>query len=463
MDSSLFAESDDIVRLPLSCSAVTSPAKPLIIPALNLTPILPKHSLTASASQISNSLFHDRLNKIIPNLKQKVALPPYAKHDREHLLRLEEETDIIKKHKSLKAVRLEKLKLKLSESISKSREGAQAMLNQTSPAELVLKHNPVELDKIIDKALIHLNKSRKVPSMDDLFEQKVKGRVRSSIMLLKNTKDPDNLSALSLIHATILRNLRFVEAHIDSCETDHERVVKVNTVDQHGRSALHYAACMGCKEALEMLIMTGGSLRTKDIYGRTPLHYSAFQEDRDVIDMMFLYINKCYKILCDIKERSNIYTVARQVKYRKFRKLKKNQEEVIDRADNHNLVESDETLFVDFKMFDETTRETLSRMEYSVNTSPLVALLKKKGETTKLIDLQDNMGRTALHIAALCNKPQIIRVLLDHDASLMVEDFEGKRPVDLSLSNQITSLMIIRMKEVAKREKTHVQLHLNKE
>jgi ankyrin repeat protein len=151
------------------------------------------------------------------------------------------------------------------------------------------------------------------------------------------------------------------------------------------------------------------------------------------------------------------------VKYRKFRKLKKNQEEVIDRADNHVLIESVESLFVDFKMFDETTRETLSRMEYSVNTSPLVALLKKKADTTKLIDLQDNMGRTALHIAALCNKPQIIRVLLDHDASLIVEDFEGKRPVDLSLSNQITSLMIIRMKEVAKRDKGHVQLTVNKE
>ena len=266
MDSSLFAERDQIERLPLSCSAVISPAKALIIHALNLTPILPKHSLTASASQLSNSLFHDRLSKIIPNLKQKVALPPYAKHDREHLLRLEEETDIIKKHKSLKAVRLEKLKVKLSESINKSREGAQAMLNQTSPAEVVLKHNPVELDKIIDKALIHLNRSRKVPSMDDLFEQKVKSRVRSSIMLIKNSKDPDNLSALSLIHATILKNLRFLEAHIDSCETDQERLVKLNTVDQHGRSALHYAASMGCKKALEMLIMTGGSLKTKDIY-----------------------------------------------------------------------------------------------------------------------------------------------------------------------------------------------------
>lgn len=462
MDSSLLSDSEDLKRIRLSSSALL-PNKPLIIPALNLTPLLPKHSLTPSANKYNKGFFNDKLNKLIPNFKQKVALPPYAKHNKEHLHRLEEETDIIKKHKSLKALRLEKLKLKLSESLNKSKEGAQAVLSQTCNAELVLKQIPVELDKIIDKALIHLNKTRKVPSLDDLFEQKVRNRIRSSISLIKNTKDPENLYALSLIHATITKNLRFVEAQIDCCLHDQERVIKVNTVDQYGRSALHYAACLGFKEALEMLIMSGGSLRTKDVFGRTPLHYSALQEDRDVIDLMFLHINRCYKILCELKDDTNIYTIARQVKYRKFKKLKKNQNEIIRKIDNSSLIESDEQIFIDLKLFDESTRECLNRMEYSTTPSPIIAMLKKKTEGTKLIDIQDNMGRTSLHIAAVCNKPQIIRVLLDHDAYLMIEDFEGKRPVDLSLSNQITCLLITRMKEVAKRDKAHIQLTVNKE
>lgn len=83
-------------------------------------------------------------------------------------------------------------------------------------------------------------------------------------------------------------------------------------------------------------------------------------------------------------------------------------------------------------------------MDYSSEEGVLVYNDRSTGRN--FLDEKDHLGRTALHMAVLCNKPQIVRGLLDLGADINQEDSKGKRPVDVSVSKAITNLLLARMK-----------------
>ena len=49
-----------------------------------------------------------------------------------------------------------------------------------------------------------------------------------------------------------------------------------------------------------------------------------------------------------------------------------------------------------------------------------------------VIDKQNNLGRSALHYAAGNNNTEIAKILLNHTASVTIEDIEGYTPVHTS-------------------------------
>ncbi|MBE7491695.1 MAG: ankyrin repeat domain-containing protein [Planctomycetes bacterium] len=57
--------------------------------------------------------------------------------------------------------------------------------------------------------------------------------------------------------------------------------------------------------------------------------------------------------------------------------------------------------------------------------------LLKRGECP---NAQDHYGRTALHLAILRDEVEIVRVLLQHGASVHIEDRKGRSPWDIALS-----------------------------
>lgn len=49
----------------------------------------------------------------------------------------------------------------------------------------------------------------------------------------------------------------------------------VNSADESGSTALHFAADRGQQEAVQLLLDAGADVNTQDHDGQTPLHYAA--------------------------------------------------------------------------------------------------------------------------------------------------------------------------------------------
>ncbi|CAG9332080.1 unnamed protein product [Blepharisma stoltei] len=298
-------------------------------------------------------------------------------------------------------------------------------------------------DMAIKRALNRTEKKlqSKITIME-LFNSKVNERIESSKKIMTKIRIEENPLRISVIHTVLGKCLRVLEAHIDECRNDYQRGLKVNTIDQHGRTALHYAACLGQIGAIEMLIYSGTDPRIQDIYGRTALHYASLQDNKEVVDILINLYPKALRMLDKLSETTNDRTVARLLKYKRLRKMAK--------AKNTNAISiaSMETssIFVDFDVFDEEIHKIAERMDYSEGTN----VMKPRRIATKIptdfIGTVDHLGRTALHMAALCNTVPIIRALIDSGADLDVKDYNGKKPIDLVVSRVAATIIISKMK-----------------
>lgn len=72
--------------------------------------------------------------------------------------------------------------------------------------------------------------------------------------------------------------------------------------------------------------------------------------------------------------------------------------------------------------------------------SEICASLLLSWEPT-IIDLQDNEGQTALHLATLAGSSKIVKTLLIKGANRKIVDKNGKRPIDLARDNKQSNLI----------------------
>jgi len=61
---------------------------------------------------------------------------------------------------------------------------------------------------------------------------------------------------------------------------------RVSSEDLYGRTALHYAACKGQQDAIELLLSKGAALAAQDYAGRTPLHWAARQGHEKAVELL---------------------------------------------------------------------------------------------------------------------------------------------------------------------------------
>ena len=60
----------------------------------------------------------------------------------------------------------------------------------------------------------------------------------------------------------------------------------IDTIDDDGYSALHYACMYRCPNAVRLLRGAGADVTTRDNRGFTPLHWAALQLDHEAIDIL---------------------------------------------------------------------------------------------------------------------------------------------------------------------------------
>lgn len=60
----------------------------------------------------------------------------------------------------------------------------------------------------------------------------------------------------------------------------------INARDDNDNTALLWAACRGCKDALKMLLREGADVEVADLEGRTALHWATKLNRTDCLDLL---------------------------------------------------------------------------------------------------------------------------------------------------------------------------------
>lgn len=402
---------DDLDNINLT-SVGKTPDKPKYVPSLNFTKIFTEEDEIPCAP-------------IVPQPGPLQAKQKSVKFPNVHL------ENSANKH-SLNALKyLGKLKInskatkKVDDSINKTE------LNVPTP----IAKKAINVVKILNLAKQEL----KIPNtscVKDLYEIKIKNRIKHSLAILRKGRAQKSLLAANIINAVICENLRFIEAHLDKCPKDSERLLTVNTQDQFYRTSLHYASALGFEECVYLLIAVGASPYAKDFRNRTPLHYASFSNNPKIITMLTRACQSHKTLVKKMSTYKNNFTVARLVKY----KIEIPNTESEDLA--YISGQKPPNILVNFLNFHEGIQEFLEVLNvYSGKTGDFLET------SSKYIDLQDDEGRTALHLAVVHEKTSMVQALLEAKAKIDIEDVNGKRPLELSQSNFISTMLINKLKQ----------------
>mmetsp|Transcript_3316 Transcript_3316/g.6860 ORF Transcript_3316/g.6860 Transcript_3316/m.6860 type:complete len:494 (-) Transcript_3316:1363-2844(-) len=418
---------------------------------LNLSRLLStKHSSPNMTLDLSRCLIHDksfkRMNKSFSEakLKQPFQKPISVKKDfkpRRLLVTPMESFDIAAKHRSLRKQRNSEMKSRLNTSATFPLVEASYESPDTPSVKRKidqLRHAGTE--KLLQNVRVPALKPRQHMSIEEIFDLKVRKSIGQSKLILKNMAGYNE--AKSIIHATLNRRIRLIEAFVDASPNDKARVEIVNTTDQFGRSALHYVAFFGMKNAMQMLFTGGGDPRHIDMFGRTCLHYAALNDDKSIVEVIFQNLKTVRDTRNRACEVTNQNTVARKVKFLNLIKLIAKEEEsvLIGRLEDFNELK----VFVDLKELDEDITRALAKMEYSAEqpSHPQIKTEKSPFDSGRYIDLQDEMGRSALHIASMNGSARVVRTLLELGANPNLEDIQNQRALDLTRSREVTQLLL---------------------
>ena len=71
-------------------------------------------------------------------------------------------------------------------------------------------------------------------------------------------------------------------------------------------------------------------------------------------------------------------------------------------------------------------------------------ILKKNCNTSAI----DNHGRTSLHLAVIEHSIEIVQILLNYSAEVLIKDIDGKVPLELAIKNCNTNIEKLLRKEV---------------
>jgi ankyrin repeat protein len=405
MELKLLQELDDLNNVNLTHSD-NSYYKPDIIPMLDLS-----------------VLYEEEDERQISPRKSSERVEPLPKHIPHRFIHYPiQEINNKSKLIYLKNLRLEKIRNKVQERqeihqrIFKDKVKP---LNNTSHPDI----SNFTIGYIMEKVKSE-SKLKPIPNIIDLNKIKIKKRFKQSMELLNKGRIQKNYMSLSIIHSVLSENIKFVQAHIDKYTKDSERIKYINATDQFNRTGLHYASGLGSEAIVSMILEAGINPFIKDFKYRTALHYASFSNSAKIVTMI-LKSSKTYQKLLKTNSSSDIQA--------KLLKKRNNSHSTIHKLP---VLNESPNVYIDFTYFHEGIQSLLE----SINKSEIKCT--DFNTQSKYIDLRDDEGRTALHLAVINEKSYVIKALLESGASISIEDSNNKRPLELSKSKFITSILV---------------------
>lgn len=417
-------ELDDLDNVNLS-SSIIQPSRPGLVPGLNFSQVYSEDS-PIDTSQVSS--------------KEPAAKPHLPAR---YCSKLDFHIKNTQKFLQISQTKVSKIDRIVKDRIEKDRK----LRNERSASS-----NKLTLKKVfnIENLVDTLKEENLTISQSDIFESKIKARIKESIKILKKSKDMKNPTSKSIIHATLCENVRLVEAQIDSASSDMDRAKKVNTTDQYLRTALHYSCALGNDIITSILLKMGADCRLLDYKGRSALHYASFSSCGKLVPLLIRSLSKFSKLVQSMSTIKNSHTVARVIKFKRLNTSNPNAY-----GKTLDLTHNCPATTIDLPDFNEVIDDLLTKMNRSSGKS-------SSGHTDcKFIDWTDNESRTALHYAVFNDKSQLVQALLDAGASISIEDSNHKRPLELSRSKFITSLLVYKLKESLNSHKSKISSQID--
>lgn len=275
--------------------------------------------------------------------------------------------------------------------------------------------------------------------------------------------EQDSIGATALLYAVAAGHQEVVEMLVHAGGA---RLVNMATYNR--MTPLHLAVYSQHRDIVWRLVMNGSDVDDRDEYGQTP-HTCACQHNAEsiayILEMTSLLKQRLGELT--LKENSPLREACKAGARLPLEQTKllsclspSDEQTLLSYAILHGFVDNVETLLarnVPASFFDETFRSPLFYACARGDIKVVKALLAKC--SSENIQCFDRNGMTALHVAALFDRYDIVCLLLTHGAYLDVRDHVGRTPLSIARRcnhGEIVSLLYLASPIVSCFETLHV-------
>lgn len=317
--------------------------------------------------------------------------------------------------------------------------------NYSKIADLLIKNgaslNVKNLAGSTPKELVEEEAKPKPPSQQQLFDLISQNKIDEIKALTQHKLNFTDKRGWTIFH----------QACFDGCEEILEILLAtkqfdVNEKTMQGRTALHLAIDKGHLFIVNILLDAGAKINEKDKLNDTPLHLAIFLRHLDIIELL---LHKGADLTAQDNGKFTPIELAQSEGYLDVIR-------VIDEF-NGSKVLPDRKRKLKPEPFLANKKPSFFSAKDEINKSLLeMTLAAKEGDLIKMkniltlvspeqINEPDKLtGKTLLHIAIQYHQVDMVKLLIQHNAVISVQDEEGNNPWHLALANPQKNNSIIK-------------------
>ena len=212
----------------------------------------------------------------------------------------------------------------------------------------------------------------------------------------------------------------------------------IHDTDNFGRNLLHYISASNNprKSAVQIVLKHGLDIATKDAFGLTPLHLCTLPSIFISPDQLENDEDKKY----DISELIELFVASGADINAVDKNMLTPLHYILRYEEKSKTLKATLSNGADINIRTKTGETGLHRATLYANLLEIVLDHVKSSGVKIDINAQDNFGSTALHWAVYYFEPKAIDLLLEHGASMNIQDCQGRTPLQYAIESKRTQI-----------------------
>ncbi|XP_062513799.1 uncharacterized protein LOC134189518 isoform X2 [Corticium candelabrum] len=216
----------------------------------------------------------------------------------------------------------------------------------------------------------------------------------------------------------------------------------VNQQTPDGSTVLHQCAYSGFPELIDLLLHHRADAHKTDKEGRCPLHWATNNSSSKVLTYL---LDKVIDVNLNVRDRAEMTPLM----WAAYNSQSAHVQALLERGTDVSLVDIDGMAAIHWSVYKNDTSclkllltqesscfrdykgKTVIHCAAELGSASCIAIIMAVRPTS--VDDTDNDGRTALHWAAACEKPEVIRTLLAGQGNPNLCDHNGYTPYDIAV------------------------------